>query len=512
MGDRPQIRCRLAAALLTALLLICRPTLAAPPNILFIFSDDHSCQAISAYGSELTTTPNIDRLAHDGVRFARCYVTNAICGPSRACVLTGKYSHANGFYRNSDRFDGSQPTFPKLLQQAGYQTALIGKWHLVSEPAGFDSWEVLQGQGRYYSPIFLTASGDQTVPGYCTDIITDKALCWLKTCRDASRPFLLMVQHKAPHRAWEPGPAHLREFAYRKFVEPKTLFDDYGNRSSASKKATMRISADMTLASDLKLAGASDPVARLRDRRMSPAERRLWHSVYDAKKKAFDASPPEGDELVRWKYQRYMQDYLASVASVDDSVGRLLDYLDESGLTENTIVVYASDQGFFLGEHGWFDKRFMYEPSLRAPLLVRWPGVAKAGTVEGRIVSNVDFAETFLEAAGIEIPSDMQGRSFVSLLKGQPPEDWRPTFYYHYYEGPPAEHTVAEHYGVTDGRFKLIHFYKLKQWEMFDLETDPDELHSIYGQPAYAADRTRLQGELQRLQEELKVDPNDPHQ
>jgi arylsulfatase A-like enzyme len=482
------------------------------PNILLIFSDDHAYQAVSAYGSGLNQTPNIDRLAKEGVRFDRCYVTNSICGPSRACVLTGKYSHKNGFYSNESRFDGSQQTFPKLLQKAGYQTAIFGKWHLVSDPTGFDRWEVLPGQGRYYSPQFFTDAAPKerrATPGYVTDVITDKSLKWLREERDSKRPFMLMVQHKAPHREWMPAPTHVADFADQRIREPSTLFDDYENRSDAARMATMRMS-DLRLEEDLKLYDPKSPASAEQLRLMSAEERKAWEAAYREENEAFKNSPPEGEELIRWKYQRYIKDYLRTVQSVDDNVGRVLDYLDESGLAANTVVIYASDQGFYLGEHGWFDKRFMYEQSLRTPCIIRWPAVAKPGSVEGRIVSNLDFAETFLELAGVEIPADMQGRSLVPLLKGTPPEDWRTSFYYHFYEGPPAVHTVCEHYGVTDGRYKLIHYYKIDQWELFDLATDPDEMRSVYGQPVYAAPRQRLLDELGRLRAELGVTSNDP--
>lgn len=482
---------------------------AEQPNILFIFSDDHAYQAVSAYGSGLNKTPNIDRLATEGVRFDRCYVTNSLCGPSRACILTGKYSHKNGFCTNRDVFDNRQTTFPTLLQQSGYQTAIIGKWHLMTEPKGFDHWEVLPGQGRYYSPQFDTAEGRVTEPGYVADVITDKALRWLEE-RDQERPFMLMVQHKSPHREWSPSPQHVDELANAKIPEPKTLFDDYGNRADAAKQATMRIADDMRLKEDLKIYDPESDFGRMATNRMSDEEKAAWLKTYKKVNDEFAAAKLEGDALVRWKYQRYMKDYLNTVQSVDDSVGELLAYLEKSGLADNTVVIYASDNGFYLGEHGWFDKRFMYEQSLRTPLLVRWPNVAKAGSVDERIVSNVDFAQTFLEMAGVEAPADMQGRSLVTLLKGENPDDWRKTFYYQYYEGPPAEHSVAEHYGVTDGRYKLIHYHKLNQWELFDLATDPDEMQSVYGQPDYAGHRQRLTDELKRLRSELDVTSNDP--
>jgi arylsulfatase A-like enzyme len=495
----------LVAAIFSALTVtVPTATTADRPNIVFIFSDDHACQAVGAYGSKVNQTPHIDRIANEGMRFDRCYVTNSLCGPSRACVLTGKYSHKNDFATNAARFDSSQQTFPKLLQAAGYQTAIVGKWHLVSEPTGFDFWQVLPGQGRYYSPEFETPAGRVTSPGYVTNAITERALRWLGKERDPARPFLLMVAHKAPHRSWQPGPAQLATPPGEPIPEPATLFDEYKDRADAARDATMRIADTLRLDEDLK-AVSDSPSAKSLEKLMSADERAAWKAFYEPIQKAYAAAPPEGRELVRWKYQRFMQDYLRCVQSVDDSVGQVLAYLDKAGLADNTIVVYASDQGFFLGEHGWFDKRFMYEPSLRTPLVVRWPGVIKPGSVEGRIVSNVDFAETFLEVAGVTPPADMQGRSFVPLLQGKPPEDWRTSFYYHYYEGPPAEHTVAEHYGVTDGRYKLIHYYKLKQWELFDLVDDPDELHSVYGQPSLASVRTRLEAELQRLRSELDV-------
>ena len=479
------------------------------PNILFIFSDDHAYQAVSAYGSGLNKTPNIDRLATEGVRFDRCYVTNSLCGPSRACILTGKYSHKNGFSTNRDVFDNRQLTFPKLLQQSGYQTAIIGKWHLITEPKGFDHWEVLPGQGRYYSPQFDTAEGRVTEPGYVADVITDKALRWLEE-RDQDRPFMLMVQHKSPHREWSPSPKHVDKLADAQIPEPKTLFDDYGNRADAAKQATMRISDDMRLKEDLKIYDPDSDFGRVVTGRMTDEEKAAWLTAYKKVNEEFAAAKLEGDALVRWKYQRYMKDYLNTIESVDDRVGELLEYLEKSGLADNTVVIYASDNGFYLGEHGWFDKRFMYEQSLRTPLLVRWPNVAKAGSVDERIVSNVDFAQTFLEMAGVEAPADMQGRSLVSLLKGEDPDDWRKSFYYHYYEGPPAEHSVAEHYGVTDGRYKLIHYHTLKQWELFDLVNDPDEMQSVYGQPEYASHRQRLTDELKRLRSELEVTSDAP--
>ncbi|MAT72405.1 MAG: sulfatase [Planctomycetaceae bacterium] len=481
---------------------------AARPNILFIFSDDHAYQAIGAYGSVLNETPNIDRIAADGVRFDRCYVTNSICGPSRACILTGKYSHLNGFRKNGDKFDGAQQTFPKLLQEAGYQTALIGKWHLGTTPTGFDFWKTLPGQGRYYKPIFNTPEGEVIQDGYTTDVITDEALAWLQESRDADKPFMLMVQHKAPHREWQPGPAHVADFSDKELPEPPTLFDDYTGRGPAAAAATMRIADHMRPAEDLKIFDASTPYGRRQLNLMPPAAREKWLAAYGPENAAYLADPPTGDAQTHWNYQRYIKDYLRCVQSVDDSAGRLLDYLDESGLAENTLVIYSSDQGFYLGEHGWYDKRWMYEESLRTPLLVRGPGVQQ-GVVNKDIVSNLDFGETFLAAAGVDVPDDMQGRSLMPIFAGDTPDDWRDTFYYHYYEGPPAWHDVAQHCGVTDGRYKLIHFYTLGYWELYDLEADPHELHSVYDQPDYAEVQQRLAEELKRLQSSLKVPPGD---
>ncbi|MCC6494257.1 MAG: sulfatase [Pirellulales bacterium] len=481
------------------------------PNIVFILADDHACQAISAYGRGLNQTPHIDRIAAEGARFDRCYVTNSLCGPSRAVILTGKYSHKNGMCTNSGQFDGAQQTFPKILQRAGYQTALFGKWLLVSEPTGFDRWEVLPGEGSYYSPAFITPEGRISEPGYVADVITDKALQWLRENRAADEPFLLMIQHKSPHRPWQAGPGHVADFKDAPIAEPATLFDDYANRADAARMAQLRI-ANLELESDLKAFDPQSASANELFSRMAPQEQQAWLAAYQDENNALAASKLEGQELVRWKYQRYVKDYLRTVQSIDDNVGRVLNYLDEAGLADKTIVIYASDQGVFLGEHGWYDKRFMYEPSLRAPLAVRWPGVSAKGAVVDHIVSNIDFAETLLDAAGVSAPADMQGRSLRPLLAGQPPEDWRKSFYYHYYEGPPEAHAVAVHYGVTDGRYKLIHYYQLDQWELFDLTSDPQELQSVYGHPDYAGPRQRLQDELSRLRSELEVADNDPPQ
>jgi arylsulfatase A-like enzyme len=473
----------------------------ARPNILFVFSDDHAWQAISAYNSNLIQTPNLDRLAREGMRFDRCLVPNSLCGPSRASVLTGKYSHRNGFYNNTNsRFDGSQPTFPKLLRQAGYQTAMIGKWHLVSDPTGFDYWEILPGQGQYYNPNFIRNGQRLKQEGYVTQIITERAIDWLEH-RDPNKPFLLMCQHKAPHREWEPSLDKLALFDGVKFPEPETLFDTYAGRGKAEHEQDMTIAKTMNNR-DLKLIAPGT---------LNPAQRGIWDAYYEPRNEAFRKAALEGPDLVRWKYQRYLHDYLACIASVDDSVGELLDYLKKTGLDKNTLVVYSSDQGFFMGEHGWFDKRWIFEESLRTPLLIRWPGTVKPGSVNTNIVSNLDFAETFLEAAGVAIPGDMQGRSLIPLLAGRTPADWRHSFYYHYYEHP-AVHNVARQYGVVTDRYKLVHFYEpdFNYWELFDLQNDPHELKSLYGQPEYADTQRNLERELARLRAELQVPDPDP--
>jgi arylsulfatase A-like enzyme len=476
---------------------------AARPNILFIFSDDHAYQAISAYGDprQLIDTPHLDRIAREGMRFDRCLVTNSICGPSRAVILTGKYSHLNGFYNNNNcRFDGTQVTFPKLLQGAGYQTAIVGKWHLVSDPTGFDHWQILPGQGEYYNPRMIRDGQEQREPSYVTDVITDRSIDWLKS-RDPNRPFLLMCQHKAPHREWMPALRHLGHDGDRAYPEPETLFDDYANRGSAERDQAMTIEHTMN-EHDLKLDVS---------RQLNDEQRRAWDAYYGPRNAKFREAKLTGKDLVRWKYNRYLHDYLGCIRSVDESVGQLLDYLDESGLAENTIVVYASDQGFYLGEHGWYDKRWIFEESLRTPLLVRWPGVTKPGSVNGDLVSNVDFAQTFLDAAGVAAPDDMQGRSLTPVLKGETPDDWRTSFYYQYYEYP-EPHRVRPHFGVVTDRYKLVQFYG---WdgayrELFDLSEDPREMRNVIDDPTYKATIGELDAELTRLRTELRVPAQDP--
>ena len=466
------------------------------PNILFIFSDDHAQHAISAYGSKVNQTPNIDRIASGGMIFRDAFVANSICTPSRATILTGKHSHLNGAYNVGDPFDATQQSFPKLLQQAGYQTAIIGKWHLghggKSDPQGFDHWSVLRGQGPYYNPIMLEKDGKQTrIEGYTTDIITHLSLKWLKEQRDAKKPFFLACQHKAPHREWVPGPKHINDYDDVELPEPPDLFDDYSGRASSARTQEMTVANHLD-EGDLHFR----PPKYLNEEQL-----KVWHDAFDAENEAFRKANPTGKERTRWNYQRYMKNYLRCVASVDDSVGALLDYLDQSGLAKNTIVIYSSDQGFYLGDHGWYDKRFMYEPSLRTPYIVKWPGVIKPGSADTHLVQNLDFAQTFLEMAGVEQPKDMQGLSLVPLMKGEPPKEWRDAIYYHYYDYP-ASHMVHPHFGVRTDRHKLIHYYTLGEWELFDLEKDPRELRSVHDDPAYAETRRELEQKLNSLQQQ----------
>ena len=485
---------------LMSLRLVAAAETSARPNILFIFSDDHAWQAVSAYNDSLIQTPNIDRIAKEGMRFDRCLVPNPLCGPSRATVLTGTHSHINGFWSNSRcTFDGSQTTFPKLLQKADYQTAVIGKWHLGSEPTGFDFWEILPGQGDYYNPKMILNGEEKRLEGYVTDIITDRSLDWLEK-RDPSKPFLLMCHQKAPHRNWQPNVTKLNFDEGKEYPEPSNLFDDYSGRGQGERDQKMSIAGTMHR-HDLKL---STPA------RLDPEQKAAWDAYYKPRNEAFEKADLQGDDLVRWKYQRYMHDYLATVSSVDDSVGRLLDYLKENDLEENTIVIYASDQGFFLGEHGWFDKRWIYEESARTPFLMKWPARIKPATVSKALVSNLDFAETLLDAAELPIPERMQGRSLLPLLNGETPEDWRTGFYFHYYDQP-SIHEVPRHYGIITDRYKLFHCYKPDDyWEMFDLEKDPKEMTSVYDDPEYAPVRKELEAELAQLRKDLKVPQKDP--
>lgn len=479
------------------------------PNIIYIMSDDHAYQAISAYGGllkNLAPTPNIDRIAANGMIFNRCLVTNSISGPCRAVVLTGKYSHLNGFIANDGQspFDGSQQTFPKLLQKAGYNTAIIGKWHLMSDPTGFSHWDILPDQGSYYNPEFINKDGEYLCQGYVTEVITEKCLDWLSTAKAAGKPFMLMMHHKAPHREWYPGPNEISLYKDVTFPEPSTLFDDYSNRGKAEQEQDMTISKTMRLVEDLKMFREHADMKNTGLNRMNSEQSENWNKIYDPIVLHFYESALKGDDLVRFKYQRYLQDYLACIAGVDKSVGSILDYLKETGLDKNTLVIYASDQGFYLGEHGWFDKRFMFEQSYRTPLLAQWPGMISPGSVNNDMVSNIDLAETFLDAAGLEIPGDMQGRSMVPILKGTTPQDWRKEHYYHYYEYP-GYHMVKRHYGISTERYKLIHYYfDIDEWELFDIQSDPDELRNQYNNPVYASVRNELHIRLQKLMTSFK--------
>jgi N-acetylglucosamine-6-sulfatase len=490
------------------------------PNILFLFSDDHALNAISAYGGPLkdvAPTPNLDRIAKEGAIFTRSYCANSICGPSRACILTGKHSHVNGFPDNDfSRFDGTQTTFPKLLQKAGYQTSLIGKWHLVSQPTGFDHWEILPGQGSYYNPEFITAAGPKKEPGYCTDLITDKALAWLETGRDKSKPFVLMCQHKAPHRNWSPAPRHLGLFKDVTIPEPKSLFDDYSGRSVALKEQQMTIAKDFHWGHDMKFHGKSafpehflDGIPNGEYARMTDEQKKAWDAAYEPENQAFisamKASPLSADEVTRWKYQRYLKDYLRTIRAVDENVGRMLDYLEKSGLAKNTLVIYSSDQGFYLGEHGWYDKRWMFEESLAMPFIARWPGVVKPGTRNDTLIQNIDYAPTFLEIAGVPIPATMQGKSLVPVLKGETPADWRKAIYY-FYSGENT-HRVAAHDGVRTDRYKLMFFPKTKEWNLYDLEKDPQEMKSVHEDPAYAPVLAEMKKTYEEKRTEYRMNP-----
>ncbi len=482
-----------------------------PPNIIFIMSDDHALKAISAYDSSLVKTPNIDRLAEEGIRFDRCFCTNAICAPSRAVILTGKYSHLNGVIDNSRPFDGEQQTLPKLLQHAGYQTAMIGKWHLKSDPTGFDEWLVLPGQGRYYQPAFRSPAGDTAFDGYVTDIITDKGIEFIEN-RDPEKPFYLMLHHKAPHRNWQPAIRHLKIYDGKQFPLPSNLHDTYAGKSEASIDQEMSISRHMSLDYDLKMPD-SLIVKKIMEQelfffmgddqlkeRMGKENYTQWEEYYRSRVSEYNSLPASPDVLDEWKYRQYMEDYLSCIHTVDENIGRLLNYLKDSGLDKNTIVIYTSDQGFFLGEHGWYDKRFMYEEALRMPLLIRSPFAGPS--VDSHMITNADFAPTILEMAGLEVPEDMQGESFSDVLEGEEPEDWRNAVYYHYFEYP-AVHSVKRHYGIRTEKYKLIHFYyDIDAWELYDLEKDPEEMINLINDPAYASLINELKEKLSGLQKE----------
>ncbi len=468
-------------------------------------SDDHAYQAISAYSDRLITTPNIDRIADEGMLFTNACVSNSICAPSRATILTGKHTHINGKIDNRLPFDTTQMTFPQLFQKAGYETAMFGKLHFGNNPKGVDEFMILPGQGNYINPKFITNNGDTTITGYVTDIITDLTINWLDQKRTKEKPFMMMYLHKAPHRPWWPSPEKFKEFSSKTFPEPVSLFDDYANRGTAAKTAEMNLLKHMKYGHDSKIRpetiaemngvlpyvppfvwggvdGFNGPYGRA-----NAQQKALYDPVLDSINTWFKANWPtmSDEEKMSWKYQRYMQDYLGCISSVDDNVGRVLDYLDESGLAENTLVVYTSDQGFYLGEHGWFDKRFIYDESFKTPLLIRWPNKVTAGTTSDEMVQNLDFAQTFLEAAQIVAPDDMQGESLIPLLTGHN-ESWdREAVYYHYYEYP-AVHMVKRHYGIVTKEYKLVHFYyDVDEWELYDRQNDPQEMNNVYNNPAY---------------------------
>jgi arylsulfatase A-like enzyme len=495
------------------------------PNIIFIMSDDHAYQAISAYDDKLIQTPNIDRLAKEGMLFTNASVTNSICAPSRATILTGKHTHINGKVDNYFPFDTTQVTFPQIFKKNGYKTAMFGKLHFGNNPKGVDEFMILPGQGNYINPDFIVTNGDTIrKEGYVTDIITDVSLDWLKKEAADDEPFMMMYLHKAPHRPWWPRADKFKEFTKKTFPEPATLFDDYKNRGTAAKTAEMNLLTHMMYSHDSKI--RPETLAKMEGKvfpvveeypngfygpynRATAEQKALYDPVLDSINDFFYENWPKMNdtEKMKWKYQRYMQDYLGSISSVDDNVGRLLDYLDESGLAENTIVIYTSDQGFYLGEHGWFDKRFIYDESFKTPLLVRWPNVVKPGSVENEMVQNLDFAQTMLEAVGIIPPNDMQGESLIPLLKGNK-KDWtRDAVYYQYYEYP-SVHMVKRHYGIVSKEFKLVHFYyDVDEWELYDRLNDPNEMNNVYNDPAYADTVKKLKKDLIALRIKYKDSP-----
>ncbi len=472
------------------------------PNIIFLFSDDHALQAITAYGNsryaDHFSTPNIDRLAAEGALFENSFCANSICGPSRASVLTGKHSVHNGFVDNSSRFDGSQPTVQKYLRESGYETSIIGKWHLVTQPTGFDHWEILPGQGSYWNPEFIQMDGSRKrFEGYVTDIITDKTIDWMENRDDKDKPFILMSQHKAPHRNWMPAERHLMMFDGIDLPEPETLFDDYSERSEALKTQEMTISDHFFWGWDMFFHEAPPAAASMMNglpnheyRRMTERQKRAFDYAYGPRNQEFlddlEAGKLSEEDITRWKYQRYIKNYLRTIRAIDENVGRILDYLDETGLAENTIVIYSSDQGFYLGEKGWYDKRWIFEESFVMPFIIRWPGVVKPGIRPKALIQNIDYAPTFMEVAGLEVPDDMQGSSLVPILKneGVAPEDWRSEVYY-FYTGERI-HGVPAHDGVRTDRYKIFYLPRTDEWQMFDLVEDPKEMRSVHADPAYS--------------------------
>lgn len=475
------------------------------PNIIFIYSDDHAAHAVSAYRKHLAyalplpATPNIDRIAKEGMLFKNAFVTNSICGPARAAMLTGQYGHLTGVMTNNDSLHPTVVTFPKLLRDGGYQTVLIGKWHLKERPAGFDHYEIMPGQGSYYNPLLMSDRDSVRHNGYAQDVLTSQALDWVNQQRDPSKPFFLMLSLNAPHRFWDPGPAQLPLYRAAPLPEPATLFDDGSGRVFRADEPEMTVAYDLA-DRDLKL---SEPNG------LDAQQLAEWRKWYDPENEKFRAAQLNGAALTRWKYQRYIKDYMRAVAGIDANVGRLLADLKRSGLADRTVVVYSSDQGFFLGDHGWFDKRWMYEESLRTPLLVRWPGVVKAGSVNHELVMNLDFAQTLLDIAGVESSPEMQGKSFAPLLRGERPKQWRDAIYYQYFAYPDW-HMVQRQYGVRDARYKLIHYYEVGRWELFDLERDPNELRSVYNDASYGDVVDRMKKKLEALRTQFRVPTRDP--
>jgi arylsulfatase A-like enzyme len=504
---------RVAAVLAAVVLAACSTTRPAPvsaarderPNIVFLFSDDHAAHAISAYrehlryGVQLPLTPNLDRLANDGMLFVNSFVTNSICGPARATVLTGQYGHLNGVMTNSEALHPTTVTFPRLLQASGYQTALFGKWHLRTMPEGFDRFEILAGQGPYYNPVLIDGKDSVRHKGYTLDIVTGRAMEWMKSAGAKDQPFLLMLNFNAPHRWWDPGPGQLSLYRDTAFAIPATFWDTGAGRATPARDPEMKIALDM-IPRDLKLEAPNN---------LDADQRAIWDSAYAKENAALHAAALRGDALARWKYQRFIADYMRVIAAIDEQVGRVIAELERAGLAGNTVLVYSSDQGFFLGDHGWFDKRFMYEESLRTPLMVRWPGKIKPGSRNTDLVMNLDLAETFLEVAGLPAAAGMQGKSLVPLLHGSTPANWRDAIYYQYFEYP-GWHAVRRQYGVRTKTHKLIHYYEIGEWELFDLERDPEELTSVYADTRYAGVRRELEAKLAALREEFKVPAADP--
>jgi len=483
-----------------------RKNITEKPNIIFIMSDDHAYQAISAYNSDLVKTPNIDKIANQGLIFNKAFVTNSICAPSRAVILSGKFSHLNGVPGNSQVFDGNQQTFPKILQKNGYQTAMIGKWHLKSQPTGFDYWNVLPGQGDYYNPDFIKQGMDTTYNGYVTEIITELSIDWLKH-RDEDLPFCLMMHHKAPHRSWMPALKNLELFDDMDFVLPENFYDEYKGKE-ALKVQKLTVKDHMDIRMDFKIPCDTCDTASVnfwapgeywrRLDRLSPDERKRWDEAYNKEELEFYEVKDDGAKYDYWKYRRYMEDYLRCIVSVDESVGQILDYLKENGLEENTLIVYTSDQGFYLGEHGLFDKRFMYEEAMRTPLMIRYPKEIESNMQTGLLIQNLDIAPTLLDVAGISVPEDMQGKSLREIWLGSD-TPWRNEIYYHYYE---KGFGASPHYGVRTDRFKLIHYYDVvDSWEFYDLEEDPKEMDNLYNDPEYEQQIRELKGIVIGLQE-----------